>query len=82
MIWFDGATLHGDARTTGMPALLDRMRGEYLEMPGLRLTLPQAARLCGLPRDVCEHALTRLVDDGFLRRTGDGAFVREAGWRS
>ena len=80
MIRFDKMMVHEGAMTTGMKALLDRMRGEYLEMPGLRLTLPQAKRLWGLPSDVCEYALTRLVDDGFLRRTCDGAFVRHAGF--
>jgi Fic family protein len=66
--------------TTSLNARLDRIRGEYLEMPGLRLTVPQALRLWGLPQDVCEYALARLVEEGFLRRTADGAFVRHAGF--
>lgn len=65
---------------TSPNALLDRIRGEYSEMPGLRLTVPQALRLWGLPRDVCEYALARLVEDGLLRRTSDGAFVRHTGF--
>lgn len=66
--------------TTSLNALLDRIRGEYLEMPGLQLTAPQARRLCGLPQDVCEYALARLVEEGFLRRTAGGAFVRRTGF--
>ncbi len=68
--------------TTSLNALLDRIRGEYSEMPGLRLTVPQALRLWGLPQDVCECVLVRLVEDGFLRRTVDGAFVRHTGFRA
>ena len=68
------------AMTTSLNALLNRIRGEYLEMPGLRLTVPQALRLWGQPQDVCEYALSRLVEDGFLRRTADGAFVRHTGF--
>ena len=80
MIQFAETTVLGARMYTRPNALLDRIRGEYLEMPGLRLTLPQAQRLWGLPGDVCEYALTRLIDDGFLRRTCDGAFVQHAGF--
>lgn len=79
MIQFGETTVLGAAMTTSLNALLDRIRGEYLEMPGLRLTVPQALRLWGLPQDVCEYALDRLVDDGFLRRTADGRFVKHDG---
>lgn len=57
--------------------LLGRIRGEYLEMPGLKLTLPQAQRLWGLDRAVCEKALESLEESHFLRRTMGGAFIRE-----
>ena len=56
--------------------LLGRIRGEYLEMPGLMLTLSQAQRLWGLDRAVCEKALEALEEGHFLRRTIGGAFVR------
>ena len=46
--------------------LLNRIRAEFLEMPGLRLTLQQAQRLCGGDRAACEDALRALVDDHFL----------------
>jgi hypothetical protein len=56
-------------------ALLARIRGEYREMPGLRLTLAQACRLWQLDAPTCEAVLGHLVDDRFLFRTRDGAFV-------
>jgi hypothetical protein len=53
-----------------------RIQMEFLEMPGLKLTLEQIARLCGLSRDVSEAVLDRLTRRGFLRRTHDGTFIR------
>ena len=47
-----------------------RVRGEYREMPGLRLTLPQAARLFNLEPARCEQVLDALVTDGALRTNG------------
>ena len=55
---------------------LRRVQGEYIEMPGLRLTIAQAQRLWGLDRAVCDALLGALVDAKFLFRTRDGAFVR------
>lgn len=55
---------------------LCRIRGEYLEMPGLRLTVLQAQRLWNLDSARCEVLLGALVDAHFLWRTADGAFVR------
>jgi hypothetical protein len=55
--------------------LTSRVRGEYREMPGLRLTLQQAARLWQLDVRACELLLAALVDEGFLMRTPDGAFI-------
>ncbi len=53
-----------------------RIRAEYLQMPGLSLTVPQAQRLWGLDRATCEAALDVLVDARFLRRRSDRMFVR------
>ena len=55
---------------------LQRVQGEYIEMPGLRLTPAQAQRLWGLDRAACDALLGALVDAKFLFRTRDGAFVR------
>jgi hypothetical protein len=59
--------------------VLQRIQGEYVEMPGLRLTPAQAQRLWGLERDVCDALLGALVDAKFLAQTRDGAYVRLEG---
>jgi hypothetical protein len=56
--------------------VLNRVQGEFLEMPGLRLTEPQARRLWGLDAASCGALLDALVDAKFLFRTRDGAFMR------
>ena len=61
--------------------VLQRIQGEFVEMPGLRLTPVQAQRLWGLERDVCDALLGALVDAKFLAQTRDGAFVRLDGAR-
>jgi hypothetical protein len=60
----------------GLQDVVRRVRGEYLEMPGLRLTPKQARRLWRLDEAACEKVLGALVDANFLARTRDGAFVR------
>jgi hypothetical protein len=55
---------------TTINQLVIRTRAEYLEMPGLSLTVRQAARLFGLPADVCSATLNSLVESGFLRQNG------------
>ena len=57
-------------------AWVEIVRGEYLEMPCLRLTQAEARRLWGLDDGVCARILTALVDERFLRITGDGRYVR------
>lgn len=59
--------------------VLQRIQGEYVEMPGLRLTAAQAQRLWGLDRDVCSALLGALVDAKFLSQTRDGSFIRTEG---
>jgi len=56
--------------------VLRRVQGEYIEMPGLRLTTAKAKRLWGLDRAACDTLLGALVDAKFLLRTRDGALVR------
>jgi hypothetical protein len=58
------------------PDLKTRVRSEYGEMPGLRLTSAQAQRLWNLNREECENVLTALIEERVLKRTEDGAFVR------
>ncbi|HEY9462309.1 MAG TPA: hypothetical protein VIR54_04425 [Vicinamibacterales bacterium] len=57
-------------------ALVDRVRGEFNEMPGLQLTIPQAARLLGIEHDTCRDVIDTLVAAAFLRRTSSGTVVR------
>jgi hypothetical protein len=59
-------------------ALLRRIRAEYLEMPGLRLTLDQARRLCGADRMQCKAVLEALVAARFLCMKADGTYARVA----
>jgi hypothetical protein len=56
-------------------SLVARIRGEYSEMPGLRLTLGQACRLWQLDASTCEMLLEQLVRETFLRKTLDGAYI-------
>jgi hypothetical protein len=56
--------------------LLQRVRGEYLEMPGLCLTPVQAQRLCGIELIACKAVLDALVETRFLCTRVNGAYVR------
>jgi hypothetical protein len=56
-------------------ALVARIRGEYSQMPGLRLTIAQASRLWQLDALTCEVLLEQLVRDAFLGKTIDGAYI-------
>ena len=56
--------------------LLHRIRGEFVEMPGLRLTREQAARLWHLDPTHVTSLLRELVDAKFLAHTADGAYRR------
>ena len=56
--------------------LIYRARGEYLEMPGLRLTVAQAARLWALDPLMSAQVLDDLARTGFLVRSRDGAYLR------
>lgn len=59
-----------------MHTVVERVRGEFLEMPGLKLTVPQAARLMGLDAAACRHVIDVLVELAFLRWTPGGAVAR------
>ena len=55
---------------------VELMRAEYLEMPGLALTKPQARRLWGLDDDICGMLLEEMVNANFLRKTPRNLYVR------
>lgn len=68
------------SRVTARPdtatlAVLDRIHGEFAEMPGLSLTTAQASRLMGVQEETCARLLRHLVDAGVLRERGDGRYV-------
>ncbi len=55
--------------------LLEIVRGEYLEMPCLRLTRRQAQRLWALDSATCDRLLDTLERTRFLARTPGGDYV-------
>lgn len=56
--------------------LLERIRAEYLEMPGMRLKAEQVQRLCGVERALCQPVLDSLVHARFLCVRPDGTYAR------
>ena len=58
--------------------LLGRIRSEYLEMPGLCLTLAQAQRLWGLDASTCSGLFAVLTADKFLCLRVDGTYGRSS----
>lgn len=65
---------------SGEPLALDdvlrRVRAEFLEMPGLRLTRAQARRLWALDDALCDAVLSALVDARFLVESRNASFMR------
>jgi hypothetical protein len=57
---------------------LATIRGEYHEMPELRLTAAQARCLFNLAPELCNALLEQLVLEGFLWRSPDGKYSRAA----
>lgn len=62
---------------TAAPQVVQRIRAEYLEMPGLTLRPEQVQRLCGVDSTLCQSVLEALVESGFLSRRADGAYARD-----
>ena len=62
-----------------MHDVLTRLRGEYLEMPDLRLSAEQVQRLCGIEAKLCQSVLDALVDAKFLCVTARGHYARPDG---
>ena len=55
--------------------LVARIQGEFAEMPGLRLTLPQASRLWQMDPTVCRSVLDALVESRIIYRSADGHYI-------
>jgi hypothetical protein len=56
-------------------AALVRLTTEYRDLPGLRLTSAQAARLCNLSLRDAKDVLTALVTSGVLCRDSSGQYA-------
>ena len=59
-----------------------RLLREYLYLPGLSLSLSQAALLAGVDAASCQLVLDHLVNARTLTRSESGAYVREARYRN
>jgi hypothetical protein len=57
------------------PNALERIRAEFIEMPGLRLTVAQAQGLWAIDLPTCERLIDTLLASGFLVWTCDGAVI-------
>jgi len=64
-----------------LDTLVARVRSEYFEMPGLRVTIEQACRLWQLDVSTCQMLLDQLVRDGFLCKTNTGFYIAAAAAR-
>ena len=78
-----GITMNAIARTdrrnpVSRAQLLQRVRAEFEEMPGLRLTCGQAQRLFGMRPDICERVLAALVAEGTLESAPDAQYALPA----
>ncbi len=58
-------------------SLVARVRGEYCEMPGLRLTVSQACRLWHVDVSTSEMLFEQLVREGFLCKTEKSAYLSQ-----
>jgi hypothetical protein len=56
--------------------VLNHLRAEYTEMPGLRLKAGQVQRLCGIEQAMCQQVLDSLLESKFLCLKPDGAYAR------
>jgi hypothetical protein len=59
--------------------VLDSIRAEYAQLPGLRLTRAQFRRLWRLDAPVCDGAILELIGSGFLQEDPDGRLQRVGG---
>ena len=57
-----------------LPNLVQRIREEFEEAPGLQFTVREAARFWGLDEETCRQVLEQLLAVRFLARGGDGRY--------
>jgi hypothetical protein len=64
------------AKTSSVVEWTERVRSEYLEMPGLTLTRSQMCRFWLFDAPLCDAVVDRLVASGFLWRRPDDTYAR------
>jgi hypothetical protein len=64
------------SQLANLEPVLQRIRGEFLESPGLRLTHWQFQRLWNLDADQARQLIEKLLQTRFLRGARDGTLVR------
>ena len=57
-------------------ALVTKIQNDFLDIPGLTLTLSQARNRFGTDERTCDAVLGALVDAHVLARTPDNSYVR------
>jgi hypothetical protein len=68
-------------KTLPYQQVFERIRAEFLEMPGMQLTVEQVERLSGVERATCKTVLDDLVRAGFLCISANGSYGRLSGPR-
>ncbi len=64
------------ARRRRIEDLVMRIEGEFLETPGLKLTIPEAQRRFGVDEITCEAVLDARVDSAVLVKNCDRVYAR------
>lgn len=62
--------------TPSVHVVAEAIRREYLELPGLSLTLEQMQRMFRVDPLTCESVTAALVDLSFLARNSQGRYLR------
>ena len=68
--------------TLTLEVLARSLLREYLDMPGLSLSLAQSTRLLSADMPTCRRALDSRIDAGCLTRTAAGTYTRDVSHRS
>ena len=63
-------------RASSVADCAERIRREYLDLPGMSLTATQAQRLSNVDSETCQLALDMMIRERFLRRTPQVQYVR------
>jgi hypothetical protein len=64
------------ALSNATESIVNTVRGEFNEMPGMKLTRDQFCRLWHLERHVAERVIRSLTNSGFLQKDHDNRYGR------